>query len=293
MKFWSAREEQAAQYLVDRALEEDLDAAGDLTTQALIPDQATGKARWLARQAGVICGLPIVELVWRRLSVAVKASWHVQDGDSVPAEAILGEIRGPTSAILTAERTILNFLQRLSGIATLTRKFVEAVHGTSCAILDTRKTTPGWRILEKYAVRCGGGHNHRLGLYDGILIKDNHLAVLAEHGVSLKEAVRRVRERFGQRLPVEIEADSLDQLTAAIRAGADIVLLDNMDVLTLRQAVALRNEIAPHVLLEASGGITLANVRAVAETGVDRISIGALTHSAPALDIALDFAGRD
>lgn len=292
MQYWSSREEEAAYYWIDRALEEDLDGAGDLTTQALIPDQTMGKARLIARETGVICGLPIAELVGRRLSGAVAAAWHVRDGARVTAGTILGELHGPISAILTAERTILNFLQRLSGVATLTRRFVEAVQGTRCVILDTRKTTPGWRLLEKYAVRCGGGRNHRLGLYDGILIKDNHLAVLAEHGISLREAVRRVRERFGQRVPVEIEADSLDQVAAALQAGPDMVLLDNMDVFALRQAVALRNEMAPHILLEASGGITLANVRAVAETGVDRISIGALTHSAPALDIALEYVGQ-
>jgi nicotinate-nucleotide pyrophosphorylase (carboxylating) len=291
MQQWTAREEQAARWLIERALAEDLDIAGDITTQTLIPGEAFGRANVVARQDGVVCGLPIPGMVWQQLGKEIGIRWHVGDGDRVHAGMVFGEVSGPLADILTAERTVLNFLQRLSGIASLTRRFVDAVSGTGCLILDTRKTTPGWRILEKYAVRCGGGVNHRLGLYDGILIKDNHLAILRQQGLSVQEAIRRVRERFGRSYPIEIEADTLEEVTVALQSGADIILLDNMDPAKIRQAVALRNDIAPHVILEASGGISLANVRAVAETGVERISIGALTHSAPALDIALDYVG--
>ncbi len=291
MQQWTEREEQSARWLIERALAEDLDVAGDITTKALIPGEAFGRANVVARQDGVVCGLPIAAMVWQQLSRNISMHWHVGDGDRVRAGTVFGEVSGPLADILTAERTVLNFLQRLSGIASLTRRFVDAVSGTGCLILDTRKTTPGWRILEKYAVRCGGGANHRLGLYDGILIKDNHIAVLRQQGLSVKDVIRMVRERFGRSYPIEIEADTLEEVTVALQSGADIILLDNMDPAKIRQAVALRNEIAPHVILEASGGISLANVRAVAETGVERISIGALTHSAPALDIALDYVG--
>jgi nicotinate-nucleotide pyrophosphorylase (carboxylating) len=193
---------------------------------------------------------------------------------------------------LTAERTALNFLQRLSGIATLTHQYVEAVNGCRCQILDTRKTTPGWRLLEKYAVRCGGGHNHRLGLYDGILVKDNHLAALGGDPQAVARAVRLSRETHGPSLSVEVEVDTIPQLYEALAERPEMVLLDNMDLATLREAVRRRNAVAPEVLLEASGGVSLGTVRAIAETGVDRISVGALTHSAPALDIALDYGAE-
>jgi nicotinate-nucleotide pyrophosphorylase (carboxylating) len=196
-------------------------------------------------------------------------------------------------AILTAERTALNFLQHLSGIATLTRRYVDAVAGLNCQILDTRKTLPGWRLLEKYAVHCGGGRNHRMGLFDGILIKDNHLAALrsADCGLRIADLIRQARGR-APGLPVELEVDNLDLLDVALACRPDIILLDNMSVAQMREAVARRNAVikqSERVLLEASGGVTLQTVRAIAETGVDRISVGALTHSAPALDIALDY----
>ncbi len=191
--------------------------------------------------------------------------------------------------LLAGERTALNFLQHLSGIATLTQKYVDAVAGFPCQILDTRKTTPGWRVLEKYAVRCGGGHNHRMGLYHAILIKDNHLAALGGGPGAIRKALGLVRQRLGSSFPVEIEVDDLEQLNMALTCKPDMVLLDNMNVTDLQEAVQLRNALAPEVKLEASGGVTLDNVRAIAETGVERISVGALTHSAPALDIALRY----
>jgi len=289
MPDWTAREEQAARHLVRLAIEEDLGHTQDLTSDTLIPEDWQGSACLVARRAGVICGLNIAEIVLEQFGAGGVFEWSCCDGSWVSAGSILGWVRGPLRALLSSERILLNFLQRLSGIASLTRQYADALQGLPCTLLDTRKTTPGWRVLEKYAVRCGGGHNHRFGLYDGILIKDNHLAALGEHGLDLTWAIRQVRDRFGTRYPIEIEADNLDLVEQALRAGADIILLDNMPLDMLRQAVALRNQLAPHVLLEASGGITLENVRAVAETGVDRISVGALTHSAPALDIALDY----
>jgi nicotinate-nucleotide pyrophosphorylase (carboxylating) len=194
--------------------------------------------------------------------------------------------------ILAAERTALNFIQHLSGIATQTKRYVDAAAGLACRILDTRKTTPGWRILEKYAVRCGRGHNHRLGMHDGILIKDNHLAALGGGTDAVTRAVAAARARFGTTLPIEIEVDTLEQLDRALAAGPDMILLDNMNPGQLREAVRRRNAAARGVLLEASGGVTLATVRALAESGVDRISVGALTHSVQALDIALDYDSR-
>jgi nicotinate-nucleotide pyrophosphorylase (carboxylating) len=205
------------------------------------------------------------------------------------AGARLAVVRGRMRSILAGERTVLNFVQRLSGVATLTRRYVEEVAGLSVQVLDTRKTTPGWRLLEKYAVRCGGGHNHRMGLYDGILIKDNHLAALAGHSDPITEAVRLARHKHGTAIPLEIEVDTLDQLEIALQARPDIVLLDNLSPSQLREAVRRRDAVAPGVRLEASGGVRLETIRAIAETGVERISVGALTHSAPALDIALDY----
>jgi nicotinate-nucleotide pyrophosphorylase (carboxylating) len=214
----------------------------------------------------------------------------VEDGAQVGRGTLLAVVAGPLRSILAAERTALNFLQRLSGIATLTRKFVAAAAGTRAKLLDTRKTTPGWRLLEKYAVRCGGGVNHRVGLYDGILIKDNHLAGL---GGDVRRAVEAARTHPGNEgIPVEVEVDTLDQLEVALAVRADIVLLDNMSLDQLRTAVARRDAIAPDVLLEASGGVNLNTVQEIAATGVDRISVGALTHSAVALDIGLDYIGE-
>jgi nicotinate-nucleotide pyrophosphorylase (carboxylating) len=248
---------------------------------------ASGKAAFVARSGGVIAGLPAVELVAAAVSAELSVEATVTDGTRVGLKSVIATIAGTLRAILVAERTALNFLQRLSGIATLTRRYVDAVAGTRAQILDTRKTTPGWRLLEKYAVRTGGGHNHRVGLYDGILIKDNHLAGL---GGDVRQAVRLARSRPANAgLPVEVEVDSLDQLAHAFAEKPELVLLDNMGPDQLRQAVAMRNQSSPATQLEASGGVTLETVRAIAETGVDRISVGALTHSAPALDIALDY----
>jgi nicotinate-nucleotide pyrophosphorylase (carboxylating) len=194
-------------------------------------------------------------------------------------------------SILVAERTALNFLQRLSGIATLTARYAERIVGTPAVLLDTRKTTPGWRLLEKYAVRCGGGTNHRLGLYDGVLIKDNHLAALRHGTQGVAEAVAAARSQYGQRVPIEVEVDTLEQLDVALTAGPDIILLDNMGPERLRQAIARRDALAPSIRLEASGGVNLDTIAAIAATGIDRISVGALTHSAIALDIGLDYEG--
>jgi len=220
---------------------------------------------------------------------AAAIDWTVADGEQVDKGATLGMIQGRMCTILTGERTALNFLQHLCGVATQTRRFVDAIAGLPCTILDTRKTTPGWRRLEKYAVRCGGGSNHRLGLYDAILIKDNHLAVLARNPDPIGEAVGAARLAVGTSVPIEVEAATLEQLERALEMTPHRILLDNMDLDTLRAAVLMREDSTPRIPLEASGGVTLATVRAIAETGVDFISIGALTHSAPALDIALDY----
>lgn len=288
-------ETTACRQLVKLALEEDLGQAGDLTSQAVIPTDLKGQGTFVARGRGVIAGLPAVALVLSEVDPNLKFWPIIEDGS--PIQSPIADVEGSTRSILAAERTALNFLQHLSGIATLTRKYVDAIEGLPCKILDTRKTTPGWRLLEKYAVRCGGGHNHRMGLYDGILIKDNHLMTLKQATfqkpgdlkLTIAEAVHRVRQQSPS-LQIEMEIDILELLDAVLDAGPDIVLLDNMPLEHMREAVRRRNQKAPPILLEASGGITLANVRAVAETGVDRISIGALTHSAPALDIALDYA---
>jgi nicotinate-nucleotide pyrophosphorylase (carboxylating) len=281
---------QALGHLVDLALAEDLGDTGDRTTLALIPPDTTAAAAFVARTPGVIAGLPAAELVLRRINPSLKLEPAVADGDRVTAGQQIGVVSGQLRNILIAERTALNFLQRLSGVATLTRKYVDAVAGTRAKILDTRKTTPGWRLLEKYAVRMGSGTNHRVGLFDAILIKDNHLAGLGDPVTAARRAVELARAYPGNDgLPVEVEVDSLEQLEQVLPAKPEIVLLDNMPPDRLRAAVALRDSRAPGTLLEASGGVNLSTVRAIAETGVDRISVGALTHSAPALDIALDY----
>lgn len=282
-------EKLAAEQLIRLALQEDLGPDGDVTSKAVIPENYTGQANYVARQAGIIAGLPLIQLVCQAVDPALQVTLQIQDGTLVSASTMIARLSGPLRSILAAERTSLNFLQRLSGIASQTHQYVELIAGLRCHILDTRKTTPGWRALEKYAVRCGGGTNHRIGLYDAVMIKDNHLAGLREHGTPIAEAVRRARDYVKGLKKVEVEVDSLAQLTEALTERPDIVLLDNMPVAMLREAVVMRNEQAPAVRLEASGGITLKTVRAVAETGVDCISVGALTHSAIALDIALDY----
>lgn len=286
---FTAAEQSACEALVRLALDEDLAAAGDLTCAALLPATLQGQAAFVARSPGVVAGLPAAQLVFARLEPAVHFEARVADGTAVVPGTVLAVVGGPMTAILGGERTALNFLQRLSGVATNTAGYVAAVAGLPARILDTRKTTPGWRLLEKYAVRQGGGHNHRIGLYDGVLIKDNHLAALGTGADAVARAVQLARTRYGRSVPLEIEVDTLEQLEVALRHEPDIVLLDNMGPPLLREAVRLRNARVPDVLLEASGGITLENLRDVAATGIDRISIGALTHSARALDIALDY----
>jgi nicotinate-nucleotide pyrophosphorylase (carboxylating) len=276
-----------AQRLIELALVEDLGPTGDRTSLATIPATAVAAAAFVARSAGVVAGLPVAAMVCRAVDPTLVFAELVADGTAVERGTRIATVAGPLRSILAAERTALNFLQRLSGVATLTRKFVDAAAGSRAKILDTRKTTPGWRRLEKYAVRSGGGTNHRMGLNDGILIKDNHLAGL---GGDLRKAVEAARGFPGNAgLPVEVEVDTLEQLEVALAVRADIVLLDNMTTDQQRAAVARRDAVAPGVLLEASGGVALATVRDIAATGVDRISVGALTHSAPALDIALDY----
>ncbi len=285
---WGEPETRNLRQLLVLALEEDLAGAGDLTSNLLLPPNLTGCALFVARAKGVIAGLPSLPLVFEHLGPDLQIEFLAHDGDAVEPGRRLAAVHGRLQPILTGERLALNILQRLSGVATQTRRFVDAVAGLPCRILDTRKTTPGWRRLEKYAVRCGGGHNHRMGLFDGVLIKDNHLAALPNRPAAIALAVETGRAKTPAGMPIEIEVDSLEQLDQALSAKPDVVLLDNMDQETLCRAVQRRNQRAAGVKLEASGGVTLANVRSVAETGVDFISVGALTHSAPALDIALD-----
>jgi nicotinate-nucleotide pyrophosphorylase (carboxylating) len=292
---FTPEETQACRRLVEMALEEDLGTAGDLTSKAVIPADLQGRAAFVARAPGVVAGLPAVELVLQTMPF-LNFQPLVQDGTGVAPGDRLAVVSGLMEFILTSERTALNFLQHLSGIATLTRRYVDAVAGLPCLILDTRKTIPGWRLLEKYAVHCGGGRNHRIGLYDGILVKDNHLAGLNRAGFGIYDAVEMAQKLVGGSVPIEIEVDNLEQFDHALACRPEIILLDNMSLEDLREAVRRRDleksRMDPHtreVLLEASGGVTLETVRAIAETGVDRISVGALTHSAAALDIALDY----
>src|SRR5262245_21490117 len=291
MSTWSHVEAAAARRLIELALAEDLGSAGDVTSQATIPEGNNGQAVLVARKPGVIAGLPVVSLVCEAVDPKLNFASSVADGTPVVAEAALGTLFGSMRSILAAERTALNFLQRLSGMATSTRRYVAIVAGRS-QVLDTRKTTPGWRLLEKYAVRMGGGHNHRIGLFDGVLIKDNHLAALGGGPPAVRAAIAAVRAR-NPHLAVEIEVDSLSLLVVALECQPEIVLLDNMSLEMLRRRVERRGAMAPAVLLEASGGVNLDTIDAIAATGVDRISVGALTHSAPALDIALDYESAD
>ena len=264
--------------IVHAALAEDI-GAGDVTTEATVPADAVGSAAILVKESGVVCGLRAVETTFRALDPEIAFEAFASDGDAIEAPAIVARVIGSQRAILTGERVALNFLGRLSGIATLTRDYVDAVAGTSAAVLDTRKTTPGLRALEKHAVAAGGGRNHRFGLDDAVLIKDNHLRAAG----SIDAAVEQVRKAGD--LPIEVECDTLEQVGEALEAGVDAILLDNMTPSELRQAVQLAGGRAR---LEASGGITLDNIRAVAEAGVDEISVGAITHSARSLDVSLE-----
>ncbi len=275
-----------ADALIRAALREDL-GAGDLTSRALVPADAIAQAVIAARRPCVLAGLPVAVEVFRRLDPRLRCESGRRDGDELNAGDIALRLSGLARALLAGERTALNFLQRLSGVATLTRQFVRRVEGTGVAILDTRKTTPGWRRLEKYAVRCGGGRNHRMGLHDMVLIKDNHRRLWTGGGAarSLADAVREARRRWAGRV-IEIEVDNERELLDAIEGEPDWILLDNMSARRLRRCVRLARGRAR---LEASGRVRLSNVRAVAATGVDAISIGALTHSAPAADLGMDF----
>jgi nicotinate-nucleotide pyrophosphorylase (carboxylating) len=267
---------------VTRALEEDLGRAGDITSIATIPEAAKAHAVMVARQAGVIAGLPLALAVFRRLCPEMHVQAYVRDGAAVAAGVHLMTIAGPARSVLSGERTALNFVGRLSGIATLTSNYVRKTTGTRLRICCTRKTTPGLRALEKYAVRCGGGFNHRFGLDDAILIKDNHIAVAG----GIKPVLERARAHAGHLVTIEIEVDTLDQLREVLGTGlADAVLLDNMDITTLSEAVKMAQG---RVVLEASGGVTLNSIAEIAATGVDYVSSGALTHSAPNFDVALD-----
>ncbi len=299
---WDALLEDECRRLVRAAVFEDLDRGQDWTTVALTPMEATGRAAVVARQAGVIAGIPAAKIVIDEMDRRIRFEPLVADGQAVEPGSVIAKLQGPARSLLTVERTLLNFIGRLSGIATLTREFVETIRGTKARLYDTRKTTPGWRRLEKYSVRQGGGHNHRTGLFDAILIKDNHVALgaalagPAQH--SPAELVRRARQFLEGNFPVgdplremivEVEVDSLAQLEEVLLEGPDLVLLDNMGPDALRRAVALRDAKAPSVQLEASGGITLATIGTVAASGVERISAGALTHAAVSMNVAMDW----
>lgn len=267
---------------VTRALAEDLGRAGDVTSAATIPPAVHAHAILVARQAGMIAGLPLAVAVFQRLSADINIQAHVRDGNAVAKGVNVLTISGPARAVLAGERTALNFVGRLSGIATLTSNYIRHAGVTKTRICDTRKTTPGLRALEKYAVRCGGGFNHRFGLDDAILIKDNHIAVAG----GVKAVLERARAHVGHLVKIEIEVDTLDQLREVLATGlADVVMLDNMDVPTLQEAVKIADR---RVVLEVSGGVTLESIGEIAKTGVDYVSAGALTHSAPNFDVALD-----
>jgi nicotinate-nucleotide pyrophosphorylase (carboxylating) len=276
----------AVQAVVEAALAEDA-PWGDVTSEAAIPADARATASVVSRVDGVFAGGLALELAFLHADASIEVVRHLDDGAALEPGALVATVRGSARGILLGERVALNLAQRLSGIATLTRRYVGAVTGTGARIVDTRKTTPGLRMLEKAAVRAGGAHNHRSSLSDAVMLKDNHLAVLATQGLDLTEAIRTVRARIPHTMHLEVEVDRLDQLPAVIAAEPDTIMLDNFSFADLRDGVAL---IAGRAIVEASGGVTLETVRAIAETGVDVISVGALTHSAPALDLGLDIA---
>lgn len=265
--------------IIQRALAEDI-GDGDVTTLCTVPDGALLKGRFIAKQAGVVAGLQVAQLAFLQVDERVQLVAHVADGDWVASKTVIAEVSGPGRALLSAERVALNFLQRMSGIATLTRRFVEAVQDTSAVILDTRKTAPGLRVLDKWAVRLGGGQNHRSGLYDMVLIKDNHIAAVG----NISETVARVRAQDERERAIEVEVKTLEEMQEALELDVDRIMLDNMSLEEMRAAVRLTGGRVP---LEASGNVSLENVAAVAATGVDFISIGMLTHSVQALDISL------
>ena len=271
--------------VVDAALAEDL-AGGDVTTDSLIPQHIEASANFVPRSPGVIAGLEVASAVFARVDSTLRFTPRLIDGDRVEGGEIVAVVSGSLSSILRGERVALNFMQRMSGIASMTARFVEAVSGTNAVIVDTRKTVPGLRTLDKASVAAGGGRNHRRNLSDGVLIKDNHIAALQAEGMSLQQIIRRARAHAPHTVKIEVEVESLEEVPAAIEGGADIVMLDNMSTADMRTAVGLCKG---KCLTEASGGVNLTTVRQIAETGVDMISVGALTHSVPALDIGLDF----
>lgn len=286
----------SADALIELALAEDLQERGDITSRAVIAESEQSEAQVVARESGRLSGAVLLERVYSALarrqksSTACQVQLHLSDGDSLEPDSLIATVSGSVQALLSGERVALNFLIHLSGIATRTSRFVERIQGTKTVILDTRKTLPGYRQLQKYAVRCGGGTNHRMGLYDGILIKDNHLAAHADRSVAGGVTIaRQFLEAQTLDVPIEVEVDTLEQLKDVLRESPDIVLLDNMKPAELQKAVQIRDTDSPVTLLEASGGITLDTVGCAAAAGVDRISIGGLTHSAPALDIGYDW----
>jgi nicotinate-nucleotide pyrophosphorylase (carboxylating) len=294
---WDATLEDDCRQMIRLAVREDLDRVFDWTTVSLVPSGTSAEASIVARKAGTIAGLPAVRLALEEMDTRLRLETWAHDAQQVGPGEVIARLAGPARSLLTCERIVLNLLGRLSGIATLTRQYVAAVEGTNARIYDTRKTTPGWRRLEKYAVRMGGGHNHRTGLFDAVLIKDNHLAFTTGQGLTLAEAVRQARrcvesapkQGHTEQLLIEVEVDTLEQLEQVLAVAPDIVLLDNMRPDELREAVAMRDRLAPHVELEASGGVNLTTVAEIARTGIERISVGALTHSAAALDVGLDW----
>ncbi len=273
-------EDPKVKELIKRALDEDIEP-GDITTECCIPKQAQGSAILLAKEPCVVCGLPIFELVYQILNQRVKCELQVSDGDFLSTPQVVGTISGPLASILTGERLALNFLQHLSGISTLTNTFVQACKGTKAKIFDTRKTTPCMRTLEKYAVRVGGGQNHRFGLFDQALIKDNHIAACG----GVKKALEEVKKRVPKGVKIEIEVSKLDDLKEALSCGPDIILLDNMDKLELQKAIEQIGDLA---IIEISGGVTLDNIKDLAALNPDRISVGGITHSARAIDFSLN-----
>jgi nicotinate-nucleotide pyrophosphorylase (carboxylating) len=267
---------------VERALEEDI-GGGDLTA-ALIPAGTHGRAQVITRERAIICGVPYVDAVFARIDPAVRVEWRIAEGAAAEADQALFEVRGAARALLTGERTALNFLQLLSGTATAAHAYLQRLEGTACRLLDTRKTIPGLRSAQKYAVRVGGGQNHRIGLFDGILIKENHIMAAG----SIERAVAAARAS-GAKVPVEVEVESLEELRQAIAAGADIAMLDDFPLETLVQAVAMNRAAARPLKLEASGGVTLDTIRRIAETGVDFISVGSITKHVRAVDLSMRF----
>lgn len=274
--------------LVRLALREDLGEAGDVTSDSVVGPDRRGAAAIASREAGVLAGVGVAAVVLEEADADARWVASLEDAAVLTPGAVVGRLEGNARDLLRCERIILNLLGRLCGIATLTSRYAEAVAGSKARVYDTRKTTPGWRLLEKFAVRCGGGQNHRTGLYDAVLIKDNHLALADEAGLTPGGAVSRAREQQPGRV-IEVEVDTLNQLRDVLPAGPDIVLLDNMSNDQLREAIAQRDKAAPGVVLEASGGVRLSTIGPIAATGVDRISVGALTHSAIGLDLGLDW----